>query len=361
MTKQFTAIILRNFKGGLHLSLGKEENYDRTQTMLHSDTLKSAIAVCALQLGLCKGGEDVKAFMESFSISSAYPMAKIKDSNHKDSNHYFFPKPIIAQRLKVVGEDKKAKKIKYVDKDLFEKLLACEQSITTDKIKGEFAFAVKLDKKEDFEVFDTQADQHVSIPRYGAGDSNPYFMDKLYFNEGCGLFFLTDAQGDTLKSLKACIKLLADNGIGTDRTTGHGQFEFDEQRDVSEIEFNLPDNATHQLSLSLYCPKQTEIAELDKSYYDLIKRGGYIASPQNDNHLTIRKKSVYMFVEGSLFPSADSRKGKVVDLTPNNTALRESGQDEIHPIWRDGTSIFLPFVYPITNGCQCLKYLKNKH
>jgi CRISPR-associated protein Csm4 len=156
---------------------------------------------------------------------------------------------------------------------------------------------------------------------------------------------LTTATGTVLEQLKACMRLLADNGIGTDRTTGHGQFEFDEQTDV-KISFNLPDNATHQMSLSLYCPQKTEIEELDNSYYDLIKRGGYIASPQNDNHLSIRKKSVYMFVEGSLFPNSGSRKGKIVDLMPNNVALQESGQSEIgHPIWRDGTSIFLPFTH----------------
>ena len=345
MTEQFTAITLRDFKGPLHLSFGKEDNYDQTQTLLHSDTLKSAIAVCALQLGLCKGGQDVKIFMESFSISSAYPMANItyKDNN---SDYYFFPKPIIAQRLKVEGDDKKAKKVKYVDKDLFEKLLACKQSITTDNIKGDFAFNIERDKDEKFEVFDTDGYQHVAIPRDGTSDSNPYFVDKLYFNEGCGLFFLTDAQGNTLKSLKACIKLLADNGIGTDRTTGHGQFEFNEQTDVNTISFKLPDNAKYQLSLSLYCPQETEIRELDNSYYDLIKRGGYIASPENDNHLSIRKKSVYMFVEGSLFPNSANRKGKIVDLMPNNVALQESGQSEIgHPIWRDGTSIFLPFTH----------------
>ncbi len=144
---------------------------------------------------------------------------------------------------------------------------------------------------------------------------------------------------------------MADNGIGTDRTTGHGQFEFDEKKDVEPITLNLPDNATHQLSLSLYCPEQTEIsAQLDKSYYDLIKRGGFIASPADDNHLTIRKKTVYMFAEGSLFPNVADRKGKIVDLKPDDVGLQEKGQTALqHPIWRDGTGIFLPFAYQITN------------
>lgn len=358
MTEKFTAIILRNFKGGLHLSLGKEDNYDRTQTMLHSDTLKSAIAVCALQLGLSEGGDELKKFMKSFCISSAYPMATLADS----SNQYFFPKPNIADRLKVesdakkndtcdakkadTGDTKKAKKIAYVEKSLFEKLLVQEQTITSEHIKGgKFAFDTEQDTDTDFELFETQGDQHVTIPRDGASDSTPYFMDKLYFNEGCGMFFLTDAKGDALKHLIACIKLLADNGIGTDRTTGHGQFVFDEESDVESITLHLPENASHQLCLSLYCPHQSEISEqLSESYYDLIKRGGFIANPANDNHLSIRKKTVYMFAEGSLFPNSSDRKGKIVDLKPDDVGLQEKGQVALqHPIWRDGTGIFLPF------------------
>ena len=357
MTQKFTAIILRNFKGGLHLSLGKEDNYDRTQSMLHSDTLKSAIAVCALQLGLSEGGDDLKKFMESFCISSAYPMATVKDKNQ-----YFFPKPNVTQRLsvkldkqpevtnskcpeKIATDEKKAKKVAYVEKSLFEKLLVKEQTITSEHIKGgKFAFATEPDIDPDFELFKTQADQHVTIPRDGASDSTPYFMDKLYFNEGCGMFFLTDAEGKRLKHLISCIRLLADNGIGTDRTTGHGQFEFDESKDTEPITLNLPENATYQLSLSLYCPEQAEIeGQLNQSYYDLIKRGGFIASPANDNHLSVRKKTVYMFVEGSLFPNTSNRKGKIVDLKPDDV----KGQLAIeHSIWRDGTGIFLPFVMP---------------
>ncbi len=338
MTTNYSAIILRNFKGPLHLSLGKEDSYDRTQTLLHSDTLKSAIAVCALQLGLANGGDELRQFMESFLISSAYPVA----NTHQTEPTYFFPKPNIAERLKVIGDTKKAKKVEYVSKDLFEALLSSSQ--TLEKVSGKFAFLHSSDAPEKLNIFSTDPNQHVMIPRDGSGDSNPYFVDKLYFNDNCGLFFLTDATGETLDKIKACMRLLGDNGIGTDRTTGHGQFDFDEQTDVNTLSFNLPNNATHQLSLSLYCPQETEIQELNNSYYDLIKRGGYIASPENDNHLTIRKKTVYMFTEGSLFPNSASRRGKIVDLKPNNVALQEKGQSEIqHPIWRDGTSIFLPF------------------
>ncbi len=345
MEKQYKAILLRRFKGGMHLSLGKEGNYDKTASALHSDTLKSAIAVCALQLGLSEGGEALRDFMASFRISSAYPMAEMPEGLR-----YFFPIPNIVDRLKVTGGDsKKAKKIGYVEQKLFEKLLQGANEIDSDCIEGKFAFAEKpKDITDKWRVFDTDAQQHVAIPRYmTTDDSTPYFVDKWYFDEEGGLFFLTDAAGDILQKLIACLRLLADNGIGTDRTTGQGQFEFDADNDVQPITLSLPDNPTHQMALSLYCPPDNEMdkSALCESYYTLIERGGYIASPANDNHLSLRKKMVYMLGEGSIFPGGEARKGKIVDLKPDNVALQEIGQSEVnHPIWRDGTSIFVPIV-----------------
>ncbi|HNI43906.1 MAG TPA: type III-A CRISPR-associated RAMP protein Csm4 [Chitinophagales bacterium] len=348
MTTTYTAILLRNFKGPLHLSLGKEDSYDRTQTLLHSDTLKSAIAVCALQLGLTNGGDELRQFMESFLISSAYPVA----NTNKPEPIYFFPKPNIADRLTVANDAKKAKKVEYVSKDLFEALLSSSQTLSDTS--GKFAFLPSAEMPNELKVFSTEPNQHVMIPRDGSGDSNPYFVDKLYFNDHCGLFFLTNATGETLKKVKACMRLLGDNGIGTDRTTGHGQFEFDPATDARTIDLLLPDAPNdegmvlYQMALSLYCPETNEIPKqvLEKSYYDLIKRGGYIAAPENDNHLTIRKKTVYMFTEGSVFPHASDRKGKIVDLKPKDGDLQDKRQPIVeHPIWRDGLALFVPILH----------------
>ena len=68
---------------------------------------------------------------------------------------------------------------------------------------------------------------------------------------------------------------------------------------------------------------------LTKSFYQLVKRGGWIASPIS----TYRKRTVYMFTEGSVFKTPISPKGKVADLRP--AVFTE------HAIWRDGTGIFL--------------------
>ena len=42
-------IIKMHFKSPLHLSKGKEDSYDSSNKILHSDTLQSAIFVCAIE------------------------------------------------------------------------------------------------------------------------------------------------------------------------------------------------------------------------------------------------------------------------------------------------------------------------
>ena len=79
---------------------------------------------------------------------------------------------------------------------------------------------------------------------------------------------------------------------------------------------------------------------LEQSSYQLIKRGGWVASPTNIDAVLHRKRSVYMFTEGSVFKSDSPLIGKVTDLQP---ALWEEHADMIpHPVWRDGRAIFLP-------------------
>jgi CRISPR-associated protein Csm4 len=105
-----------------------------------------------------------------------------------------------------------------------------------------------------------------------------------------------------------------------------------------QIELSTPTEAEYEVSLSLYCPDPYEISQkvLDRSFYSLVKRGGYISNPAREVHQTLRKKSIYMFGEGSLFPHSQNRKGKIVDLKPDYIGFD-------HPVWRDGQAIFLPY------------------
>jgi len=340
---KYTVIQLKNFKGGLHLARGLTNSYDKSLDTLHSDTLKSAIFVSALNL---YGGEKIsEQFFKQFKISSAFPFFF---SRSEGRPIYFFPRPeTVKLPIQIEGgndgQEKNLKKIRYIETELFKQILSGVKDIklTDENIAGSYVSgsALKLRsllEKENCEaIIRSEPYQHVHLPRDFGQDSEPYFVDKLYFHEQAGLFFLLDTEGlpEVEHQVLSAMKLLADSGIGTDRNTGNGHFEIE----IDEIELDVPNTESYQMSLSLYWPTQKEIETCaSKSFYGLTKRGGYISSPANVEHLTIRKRSVYMFTEGSIFPYQAARRGRLGDLHPLDFDPLQ------HPIWRDGQPIFLP-------------------
>lgn len=337
MTKQYKIIRLEHFKGGLHLARGLTNSYDNSLKTLHSDTLKAAIFVCALQLA--KENEVIdKSFLESFKISSAFPFYK-----ETEKHFYFFPKPELPRPFKFGNStdlsDKDKKKINFIGSSVFEKYIknVSEFEFSSEELN----FPNLLNDKDYKSLIKSETYQHVAITRGDDNDSTPYYVDKIYFHSNSGLYFLVETDDKTFEKIKSAVRLLADNGIGTDRNTGNGQFEVD----FDTLTLDVPDDGNYDLSLSLYCPEKEEIKQLDDSFYGLTKRGGYISSPQNEENLSIRKRSIYMFTEGSVFPKMENdktREGKIVDLKPNDEKLAEKNIYINHPIWRDGQPIFIP-------------------
>lgn len=336
----YKIIRLEEFKGGLHLARGLTNAYDKSLKTLHSDTIKSAIFVCALQLypEIGEAGDDNKYqagknFLGKFKVSSAFPFI---------GQDYYFPTIEIPRPYdfeKNLGlTDKEKKKILYLRQDLFRDYIKDIQNfkLTEENLKSNSV----LNKKRYGENIKSDTYQHVAITRDYGTDSTPYYVDKIYFNENAGLYFLLEMKDkedtETLKKVEAALRLLGDNGIGTDRNTGNGQFDVDSSQSMN---FDAIDDATHDLVLSLYCPEKVEIEnQLDKSYYNLVKRGGYISSPQKETNLSIRKRSIHFFTAGSVFPKIENREGKIVNLQPDFGDLK-------HPIWRDGRPIILPIKY----------------
>jgi CRISPR-associated protein Csm4 len=321
-------IVKLRFTSPLHLSRGKS-TLDESFDVLHSDTLKSALFVCALDL---YGSEEIDAsFFEQFTISSAFPFV---------NDVLFFPKP--ATLLKGISENidrKKLKEVNYFSKPVFEQLLKGTLGDLSDKLISNIRYYSES-PLYDNQPFKSETVQRVTVNRTYEEEGNTFYTERLFFTEGCGLFFLIDCKPEFLSKIEAALRLLGDNGIGSDKSVGNGQFEFSAIED-----FNF-DGATKvapkQVALSLYCPEQSEVSDeefLNNSAYALIKRGGYIANPENFNRSTLRKKSIVMFIEGSVFPNPPSSKliGKWVKLTP------ETGSKVEHEIYRDGRALFFPY------------------
>jgi CRISPR-associated protein Csm4 len=320
------------FVSPLHLSKGKL-GLDVSFEILHSDTLKSALFACAIELyseAVVLNGGDGKDFFESFTISSAFPYV---------NEDLFFPKPewlpnTFEETIRTKEIDrKKVKKIRYFSQKYYQNLLNGNLILEKDKVAKYYADTPLVENQP----FKSETVQRVSVSRTFEDDGKTFYTERLFFYEGCGLFFLIQFHDASKREMiEAALRLMGDNGIGSDKSAGNGQFEFNA---FETLTLELPKDAAFQTNLSLYCPDYEEVKDekfLNNSAYSLAKRGGYLANPRDFNHSTLRKKSILMFTEGSVFPKNRALTGKIVDLSPENENIG-------HSVWRDGRALFLPY------------------
>lgn len=334
------------FTTPLHFGRGREE-LDKSELIYHSDSLRSALFSIGLQL--FEEWEQKEIFFDGFRISSCFPYAK---------DELFLPKPVMKKELNIVNVDndkvsKVIKRIDFLERSIFENYLTKEEditdidfeNITPDGIficrdKETYIFSengVKIKKP----FFKTEIQQRVQIPLPGTNDQNsrPFNIDRIFFEKDCGLYFIAEFKDEMIEQqVSTALKILGANGIGTDRTVGNGLFEFDEEKDViSDFKINTSFNNSAYISLGLFLPSQEDHKEIDftRSSWNLIKRGGYMGGSSFEKFARLRKRSVYMFAEGSILKSNIELKGKVEDLKPN------WNDNEMHSVWRDGQCIML--------------------
>ena len=204
-----------------------------------------------------------------------------------------------------------------------------------ENIKGEFLLSNNENFNEKF--ISSQVNIHACISRE-AKDAKPYYMDRLYFSDYSGLYFL--AEGDT-KLIKDALDLLQHEGIGTDKNVGNGAFECSEE-EIEEITLEFPEKSDYVLSLSTFIPESKEQLDNligdDNVAYDFQRRGGWITTQPISK---LRKNTIYAFTAASVFYAKDTTKsftsGEFKDLTPK--ALIGTIK---HSIYRCGKSIFIP-------------------
>lgn len=320
-------IIRLAFTSPLHISTGGNY-YDRGEALLRSDTIYSAMVQ-----QMATFNKNLPEKPEGFTFSSCFPYSK----NRKKEFEYFFPKPAIKgfrDLEKSAIDPKKIKKIKWINKSLFEQVLNGEliQKLDLSNVSGEYLPSSKLENEE-FIVKDVQL--RIAVPRT-TDDTEVYYLEKTWFAKGSGLFFLAIYEDQVAKeTVHKALDLLQLSGIGTDRSVGMGQFKYE----IESIKLNLPINSDYAMNLSLFLPENKEFLETglnSNCSYDLIKRGGWLT---DFGYTTYRKNMVYMFQEGGIFRISNSIKetGGYVDIRPKNTPVSID-----HPVWRIGRSIFLP-------------------
>lgn len=341
MKHSFTLFRL-HFTAPLHLG-NEREDYAESLSMVHSDSMYAALTAALFKVGW-NPPEDFQGHM-GFTISSLFPFYQ-KDP--EQAPVYFFPKSKIQEVLDeaLLERHKQIKKIQWLDQEFFEKHLRgaslqedYQKNMPETKnqpqyIKG--AYLTKEDIPKNF--ISRQVFPRVTVSRDGKEEAEPFFMERLFLSDHSGLFFLVE--GDT-SLLEKALKILEQEGIGTDRSVGNGFFEYKKD----SLELDVPDDANYMMNLSMYLPADKEQLkeQLDEhAAYTFKIRGGWVSTPPYN---TVRKNRIYMFEEGSIFKSTNAnnrQQGRIVNLKPDPSKLPED-LNHIHDIWRNGEAIFIPF------------------
>jgi CRISPR-associated protein Csm4 len=319
-------IVKLKFIAPLLLSKGSAD-YTFIDETLHSDTIKNALFACALHLF---GNHQInESFFSRFTLSSAFPFY---------DQDFFLPKPFIRLNLTINNTSdsyktaKKKKKLMWLERSIFES--ECNGRIVNVEDEN-FSASGKLLSRRSLRgrnVYRFEEQQRVKV-NYTA-DSEPFFTMQMHFEPNAGLYVLVRTDDEFFNTiLKPAFRLLGDSGVGSYRNVGNGHFlpEFPEEK----LTLHLPQNGNAMVCLSLYCPLREELSEsmLRAASYQLIKRGGYLSSVEDEQYMSWRKKSIYMFQEGSVFPAGNNLIGKLADVTPDGLP---------HKVYRDGQALFIP-------------------
>ncbi len=280
------------FKAPLHIGV-EGIGAEKIDVTVHSDTLWGALANAYLTLDLPFEFEHPK-----FLVSSAFPYF---------DECLFFPAPMNALNYlfdEVEDEQiKLLKKVKYVEKRLFETLINGQKpswdSLYLYKKNNTLLLQEPCDELEETPVFEIHETPRVTLDRYtdSAVEGQIFYFAQMEFAPHAGLFFVVrfaDAQEQI--HFEAALRFLGDEGLGADRTVGKGLFDFEAQ----ELELKTPKTAEMFTTLALYHPLKDEIKNglMQNARYDLITRKGFAFNPAVRGK---RRKFVRMFIEGSVF------------------------------------------------------------
>jgi len=288
-------------KGALHL--GETEGLAQTASHIPSDTLFSAIC-CSWRLLFGKAAlqkllRGFEAGDAPFVLSSAFPYA---------GRELYFPVP---------GHFP-AKGRRWMAKARFEEAL--DGRLT----QAEFEGASSGSFDPDGWVLDASR----------LGRALPFSIARVNPPSEAGYFFLARfTEEKTRKDFDAALRLLADEGIGGDRSSGCGFFH---PPSWEEASFSSPGTyADARCLLSMFYPKDdAEAGRLAGGYYQLKERRGRIHSPDKGRGLLWRP--LRLAEEGSLAEGSSEIAGRLVDVTPQ--------EFKAHKVYRCGLAYSLACV-----------------
>jgi len=324
------------FTAPLHIA-ARGVGFERVGWVIHSDTLYSALFSVWNQIDPDEAQQHLQEESPPpFVLSSAFP--------YQDEAE-FYPKPLALPPNFASRHRKAFSKVQFIEAALFQKIVDGKLPHFAPECTrqgGRFWMSPTSSglKSDDPIVYETEIPRVVvdRITNHGM----LYFVSELHFAENAGLFFWVQFNADIEANIEErfmqMLRVLGDEGLGLDRTSGKGLFEVVKNPPQSDLP-GAP-NASRFLTLSLYNPTGEEIKTplLQNSGYELVQRGGYVSGH------SYRRQSLTMFAEGSTFTGAPNAryggKRKVLDKNFSGSTLT-------HDVYRFGYAFPIGFKIPI--------------
>jgi CRISPR-associated protein Csm4 len=341
MAQQDIYVVKLAFSAPLHLH-NERADYAESLTRLHSDKIYAALMQMTGLFGFKTPIIDLESGTTTFTISSAFPYTTVGEQMV-----YFLPKPFKRfhrpAQTQALWEkrEKDLKNIEWIDLQLYSKHLADAKGLEVqlEWLQETCKSYMSVHPLKSF--LKSQLEPKVRISRVGE-DSEPYYLERLFFQQGSGLYVIFKGSATDFEVFCKWMKLLGQEGIGTDRSIGNGLFTIQREENASVLAafrsiFEV--KSDHSVNLSLYLPKSSLDleAQLDSAHagYTLLKRGGWITT---EGMNTLRKRGSYFFAEGSVFKLNAAQThycmGNTINLAPEVVQTRK--------IWRMGKALFAP-------------------
>lgn len=369
------------FRSGFHLDT-RGVNPEESATYVPSDTLFAALVDAHR-----RAGGDPDAFVTSFPqrqegeppapppfrLTSAFPFAgKIRFFPMPVPFHVWFNGETLRRRLKDL------RRIRFVSEGLFRRMVQGERLdewlfppegeekgqhkgialqhgalwLSSEEVAG-LPDTMRLHPKKKnsrphralryTRVWALHRVPRVTVDRFSSA-SEIFHVGRVAFAPGCGLWFgvewhapdqKVDGEGIAYRdAFHRALSLLADDGLGGERSAGYGAFTWERGGDLS---LPTPSPGEALYLLSRYHPRRSELPEAltgEGGGYSLISVAGWLRSPDG---VAQRRRRLWMVAEGSIVRAVGAGPwGDVVDVRPT---YENPAGDLPHPVWRYGLAL----------------------
>ena len=311
--------------------------HDRVDSVCHSDTVYSAVTSMMARLGVLEEWLAATTAAPAVRFSSLFPYHG--ETLFVPPPHVLWP-PATSSRVRWGGAE-------FVPLGMVEALLQ-GKALDEDRwlLDGASGCLVPAGGKyRGAGPLRVGLRSCAGVDRENGAGVAPHATACIEFSEEAGMWGLAAFDNDAIREqwgrkLRSALRLLADSGIGGERSRGWGRSSMPGIREgrLSELLFRgrgkngaeleiAPESGNAHWLLSLFSPSDTDSVDWGRGHYTLVNRTGRIESPERSGEL---KQTLRMVAEGSVLIASTPLQGAARNVAPDGFP---------HPVYRAGFAL----------------------